>query len=452
MHRAVESFSLSRRPPLPLLLAASLLAACSGGGDGGPTAPPPSPVVGAIFGTVTDAEEGTPVAGAAVSTDPATRTVQTDAQGNFRIDGIDVSADLVTAQSAAFEVRAERAGFAAATTTVTLTRSAPEARTDLALGKTLASVAGLRGLPVGTAVQAHLLNETRYREALAREFGSVTPENEMKFGPLRPTRDAFDFGSADAIVDFAEANGMRIHGHVLLWHFQLPDWLTAGDFTRDELIAILREHVTTVVERYRDRIESWDVANEVIADDGSGLREEGFWIREIGPEVIDMVFEWARDADPNAKLYVNEFGVEAPGAKADALFDLVEGLLDRGVPIDGVGIQTHVRAENAPTGADLRALMNRFSGLGLETRITEMDVALRVPASAADLQEQAGIYGDLVEAAVSVPGFAGLTFWGFTDRHSWIPGFFDGFGAATLFDEEYRKKPAYGAVRDALAP
>jgi endo-1,4-beta-xylanase len=351
----------------------------------------------------------------------------------------------------AFEVRASGTGFADAATDVTLTRAAPDATAEIELPVTLGSVAALRGLPVGAAVAVNpLRGEDIYRETMALEFSSVTPENAMKFGPLRPGRNQFDFDNADHIMGFAEANDLRVHGHVLLWHHQLADWLTNGGYTPEELLEILKEHITTVVERYAGRIASWDVANEVVT--WQGLRTDGFWLQEVGPEVIDSAFHWAHAADPDAKLYINDFGIEVPGPKVDVLYDLVTGLLERGVPVHGVGIQGHIVAETPPTGEQLATVLGRFSALGLETRITELDIRLETPASQEDLDRQAAIYGDLVAAAVADPGFAGLTFWGFTDRYSWIPNHAPGYGAALLFDSAYQRKPAYYAARDALEP
>ncbi len=428
------------------LLPAILLAGC--GDDGGTE--PVQPFVGSISGTVVHAETGSPVAGATVTTEPATSAVQTDGSGSYRIEGISAGEGSAVPDGA-FEVRAVGAGFSDAATTVTLTRSSPDARVDIELPVTLASVASLQGLPVGAAVAINpLRDENRYGEVLALEFNSVTPENAMKFGPLRPSQGQFDFDNADRIVGFAEANDMRIHGHVLLWHNQLPGWLTDGGFTREELLEILKEHITTVVERYAGQIASWDVVNEVV--DWQGFRMDEFWLREVGPEAIDSAFHWAHAADPDAKLYINDFGIEVPGPKVDVLYDLVTDLLDRGVPVHGVGIQGHIVADSPPTGAQLATVLGRFSALGLETRITELDIRLETPASQEDLDRQAAIYGDLVAAAVADPGFAGLTFWGFTDRHSWVPNHAPGYGAALLFDSAYQRKPAYFGVRGALAP
>src|SRR5690606_5078017 len=137
----------------------------------------------------------------------------------------------------------------------------------------------------------------------------------MKFGPLRPSRNTFNFNAADALIDFAEANDMQVRGHTLLWHNQNPDWLNNGNFSRDEMIEIMREHITTVVGRYRGRIVAWDVVNEAIADNGQ-LRNT-IWLQTIGPEYIEMAFEFAHEADPQALLFYNDYNAEGSGTKSD---------------------------------------------------------------------------------------------------------------------------------------
>ena len=191
----------------------------------------------------------------------------------------------------------------------------------------------------------------------------LTPENAMKFGLVHPEPDRYDFADADYIVGFAEAHGMQVRGHNLVWHFQLPTWLTEGTWTRDELIDILHQHITTVVGHYRGRVAAWDVVNEAIADDGS-LRDT-IWLRGIGPEYIDMAFRWAHEADPDALLFYNDYAGEGLGAKSDAIYALVQGLLERGVPINGVGLQMHVSLRWSPQPQDVAANMERLGALGL---------------------------------------------------------------------------------------
>ena len=313
----------------------------------------------------------------------------------------------------------------------------------------LRSLAQDRDIHIGAAVAARPLgSEALYAETLAREFNMLTPENAMKFGPLHPNRDRYDFSDADAIVDFAEAHGMQVRGHTLVWHNQLPSWLTAGNWARDEMIEILREHIMTVVGRYQGRVAAWDVVNEAVANDGS-LRDT-IWLRSIGPEYIDMAFRWAHEADPDALLFYNDYGGEGQGRKSDAIYTLVHGLLQRGVPIHGVGLQMHVSLDRSPEPQDVAANMKRLAALGLKVHITEMDVRIKGPATEEKLAEQARVYRDMLEVCLAAENCRAFVLWGFTDRHSWIPHFFTGYGSGLIFDESYRPKPAYNALIDML--
>ena len=315
----------------------------------------------------------------------------------------------------------------------------------------LRCLAQARGISIGAAVGfPYLRDEPVFAETLGREFSMLTPENAMKFGLVHPDRDRYDFAGADFIVDFAEAHGMQVRGHTLVWHFQLPSWLTDRTWTRDELIDILREHITTVVGHYRGRVAAWDVVNEAVADDGS-LRDT-IWLRGIGPEYIDLTFRWAHEADPDAQLFYNDYAAEGLGPKSDAVYDLVQGLVERGVPIDGVGLQMHVSLRWPPDAEAVAANMARLGALGLQVHVTEMDVRIQdgVGTPEQRLAAQARIYRDIVNVCLESSACKAFVTWGFTDRHSWIPAFTGHPDTPLLFDESYRPKPAYYAIMDAL--
>lgn len=318
-----------------------------------------------------------------------------------------------------------------------------------AAGDTLRSLAQAAGIRFGTAVDVEALNtDPAYASLLAREFDLLTPENAMKFSVVHPERGRFDFAQADALLAFAEAHGMQVNGHVLVWHQQLPDWLTQGQFSRDELKAILREHIQTLVARYRGRVASWDVAAEAVAEDGRA--RETFWSRGIGPNYLILAFQWAHEADPQAHLRYNDYGGEGDGAKSDGIYDLMAELRRKGAPVHGVGLQMHVSPDDAPRAGDVRINMKRLAALGLETHISEMDVMLPLPARRADLRAQASLYRDMLQACLAVPQCHSFSTWGASDRYSWIPEFFPGQGAALLFDKDHRAKPAYRSVQRLL--
>jgi endo-1,4-beta-xylanase len=197
------------------------------------------------------------------------------------------------------------------------------------------------GFLIGSAVRLKALkNDATYGELLAREFNVITAESAMKFSAIRPTHGEFDFADADTIVNFATTYGMRVRGHTLIWHYSTPRWLVEGNFSKEEVSAILKEHIQTVVSRYRGRVYAWDVINEAINDEGTGLRQT-FWSKMLGEDYIAQALTWAREADPDAKLFYNDYGGEALGNKSDAIYKMLKSLKGRGLPINGIGLQSH---------------------------------------------------------------------------------------------------------------
>ncbi|KAB8165734.1 1,4-beta-xylanase [Streptomyces sp. 3MP-14] len=288
--------------------------------------------------------------------------------------------------------------------------------------------------------------DCEYRKILGKQFSSLSPENQMKWEFIHPEPDRYAFEAADAIVDFAEENDQVVRGHTLLWHSQNPAWLEEGDFTDEELRAILRDHITTVVGRYAGRIQQWDVANEILNDDGTLRTSDNIWIRELGPGIVADAFRWAHEADPEAELYFNDYGVESVNAKSDAYLALVEELLADGVPVHGFSVQGHLSTRYGFPD-DLERNLNRFAALGLGTAVTELDVRMDLPENGEptrqQLRQQADYYGRALSACLAVEGCDSFTIWGFTDKYSWVPVFFEGEGAATVMTADYARKPAF---------
>ena len=312
----------------------------------------------------------------------------------------------------------------------------------------LRDLAEQRGFFIGTAVStgAFARGETTYCEVLKHEFNVLVAENMMKFSELCPSQNNYNWTTADALVDFAVANGMKLRGHTLVWHQQLPRWVTNGTWTAQAAQALLEQHIKTVVGRYRGKIWSWDVVNEAIADTGD-LRTDSFWYQHIGPEYIAMAFRWAHEADPEATLYYNDYEAEALSPKSDAIYGLVRALKQADVPLHGVGWQMHL-TEGWRVTMEHRRNAERLRELGLELSVTEMDVRLKTPATAAQLESQAVSYREALEFALE--HCVALLTWGFTDKYSWIPGFRSGYGAALPFDDDYQPKPAYNAMKGVL--
>ena len=317
-------------------------------------------------------------------------------------------------------------------------------------GSALRDIAEPEGLLVGGAVNPDDFNDPGYLQAVGREFNLMVPENLMKFAETEPGPHQFNFCPADQIMAYARANNMKVRGHNLVWQQDLPSWLTNGSYSSSDASAILQEHINTVMGHFKGQLVDWDVVNEAIAYSPPYGPQPSYWLTQLGSNYIDMAFQWAHQADPNAKLFYNDTGGEGLGAKSDAVYNLVKGLLSRGVPVDGVGLQMHVDLTSAPSQSDILSNMERLAALGLQVHITEMDVRLPVDAngnaSAADLASQAAIYQSVMTACQAAPNCTAFLTWGFSDKYSWIPSTFPGFGAALLLDTEYQPKPAYASV------
>jgi endo-1,4-beta-xylanase len=311
-----------------------------------------------------------------------------------------------------------------------------------------------RGRYIGAAVGSALTmpgdSGARLRAILAREFNMLWTGRFMKFDYLRPNRWTYDYAQADSIVAFASRHGMVVRGHTLVWHQQIPAWVTGGSFPPDTLEAILKDHVDQVMAHFKGKLVAWDVVNEAIADDAS-LRSSP-WLT-IGADYIEQAFRWARAADSAVPLYYNDYNIEVVNPKSDAVYALLRDLKARGVPIDGIGFQFHYEASSAPAADRIVANFARFAALGLAIQITEADMHVPVInglAATADLQLQAGAYREMTAACLATPGCNAVEIEGIYDGEAWVsdPA---RWGAPVLFDMLMRPKPAYYAVQAALA-
>jgi endo-1,4-beta-xylanase len=332
---------------------------------------------------------------------------------------------------------------------------------DCSEDRPLRTLAGAAELPVGAAVDMAALSggDARYGETLRREFSACVAENAFKPSEVWVGPREYDFTVTDRLADFAAENGMLLRGHTLVWHQQTPRWLKndAGVPSADELSVLLRDYIHAIVGRYKGRVAHWDVVNEAVHDPGPDgamprLREESVWHRALGPDYLRLAFQWAHEADPAARLYYNDYEIEAVGPKSDAVYALLQGLLAKAAPIHGIGFQGHFLNGWRTTDTH-RANIRRFVDLGLEWAVTEADIRMELNGGAPteeQLTTQAAGFEDLTRLCRTEPRCRALIFWGFTDAHSWIPGFRKGWGASLPLDEEYQPKPAYCAVRHAL--
>jgi endo-1,4-beta-xylanase len=319
---------------------------------------------------------------------------------------------------------------------------------------TLRELADRNNLSLGAAVYTYHLSNSTHVETLSREFNTLTPEHEAKHCEIERQRGIFDFSDFDQLVAFAEANDMAVHGHTLVWHSCMPRWIENGDFSREEAIGLLRDYIYTMVGRYKGRIPVWDVVNEGVDDSGNGLRETP-WLRLIGDDYIDLAFQFAHEADPDAKLLYNDYGAEGINAKSNAIYELVKDMLERGIPIHGIGLQAHLILGSVDEES-IAENVQRFGELGLEVQFTELDVRYPGNASSTMLNWQAGDFRRVMDVCLNSEYCTGYITWGVTDTYTWLRGTNLGFYENTsvrplLFDEDYQPKPAYFAVLDALA-
>lgn len=326
------------------------------------------------------------------------------------------------------------------------------------LAQSLRAQAEKSRMLIGTAVNPLRFAEEQYAATLAREFNLIEPENGMKWGVIRPNHETFNFKPGDQVVEFARAHAMKVRGHCLLWHKYNPAWLANGQFTAEQLSALLKEHITTVMKHYEGQVFAWDVVNE--AFDAKGGLEDSLWYNRPGigaagrkTAYIEQAFRWARAADPKALLFYNDYDTENLNPKSDAVYAMVKDFRKRGVPIDGVGIQAHLHDQQEI--ASLAANTRRLTALGVQVHITELDVGLPTVSGQlvdqADLTRQADIYRSVATSCLETRGCSAIQLWGFTDKYSWIPGFTRGAkGAALPFDRNYAPKPAYDALLKAL--
>ena len=292
----------------------------------------------------------------------------------------------------------------------------------------------------------------------AAQFNMLVAENEMKMDALRPSRTSYSFGSADNLVNIAKNNNMTMRGHCLVWHSQQPSWLSSDgkkndmNWSRSEALAIMKDHIITVMQHFKGKVTEWDVVNECLDDDQSIVRTnpDGYtlrptvWSRAIGDDYIDSAFVYARRADPSAVLYLNDYGVELQGtAKAAAFYNLISHLRQKNIPVDGAGIQCHFSV-NQVDSVKLDHTIRRFGEAGIKCIITELDMGIP-STSAQNLEEQARCYRVITDIMLNNDNCPSMLIWGVKDNDSWRSS-----SNPLLYDASQSRKPAWYAVRSAL--
>lgn len=309
-----------------------------------------------------------------------------------------------------------------------------------------------RNFLIGTCVDMRAFyKDAAYTAILAREFNALVAENAFKQKAVWTGPHTYNFKDTDALVDFAQKHKMKIRGHCLVWHHEVPQWLKEGHYSGKEVNDLLKDYITAFVSRYKGKVDQWDVVNEAIDDKTFGLRLDSFWFQKLGPEYLSLAFQWAHKADPKAKLYYNEYSAEDMGKKSETVYGLLADLMKNKIPVSGVGWQCHILEQGWRTSEDMTKNAKRLGKLGLEIMVTELDVSIKLPTTKEKLLEQAQCYRDMMDFCLKTPQVKGLLMWGFTDAHSWIPSFQPGKGDALIFDKDYQPKPAYQAMLEELA-
>lgn len=334
--------------------------------------------------------------------------------------------------------------------------------------------------PIGAAVDSQ--SYMTHAALLKKHFNSITPENEMKFEALQKTEGQFTYSTADQIVNFATSNNMKVRGHALVWHTQNPSWLfvnsSGGTVSKEVLLSRMKSHISNVVKHFKGKVYAWDVVNEAIMETGKyrganeGEGKNSRWFEIMGESYIAEAFRAAHEADPDAKLFYNDFYDYIP-AKQQGIYDMLKKLLDQGVPVHGVGMQCHLNIERSTvatnqgyhqTVENLEQAIKLYSSLGIAVQVTELDVSLYIPGVTYDSSsfyttatftnelkaKQAARYREFFELFRKYKSvITGVTFWGVADDNTWLSEFSSGRkDFPLLFDVNHNPKPAYDAVMD----
>ena len=307
--------------------------------------------------------------------------------------------------------------------------------------------------PIGAALNVNTLkNNQKYRETVIREMNSITAENAMKMNLLSAGRGQYNWTDADYLVNFAESNNMRVHGHTLIWYKHTPAWVESFTGTTEDWKALMKEYIQDVVGHYKGRVASWDVVNDIYDETTQELRS-CVWLTNIGPEYIELAFRYAHEADPDALLFYNEFGNEWSHAQRSFTKHLADSLSSKGVPIHGIGIQMHTNINRSSN--DLRYAIIAAAQTKLKVHVSELDIAVN-PDKKPDLVftddlalKQKEKYRVVSEAMLDIPQSQqyGITFWGVADPTSWL---ISGPDWVLPFDANYEKKPAYSGLLQGL--
>ncbi|MFW5767995.1 MAG: endo-1,4-beta-xylanase [Bacteroidota bacterium] len=311
--------------------------------------------------------------------------------------------------------------------------------------------------PVGTAIRPNqLTNDSSMQAIVNKDFNSITLENSMKMYAVHSSENEYNWEHVDEVVNYTQQNNLRLHGHAFIWHAGTPDWIHEMEPDSAMLDKIMEEYILTYGKRYKGKVAGWDVVNEAVLDSSGDFRES-IWYETMGEAYIARAFELAHKADPDAVLFYNDFNIERDTVKLHATLRMIEKLKDQNVPISGLGFQMHIRMDTDEE--TIEYALKKAAETGLQIHLSEIDIIFNkhddTPGGGVQvhdelteemLQAQAEKYQWLAEAYVrNVPSDQryGMTVWGFSDKYSWIPSFFDIDDWPCIYDSEMNPKPAY---------
>ena len=322
--------------------------------------------------------------------------------------------------------------------------------------ETLRSLAEERGRYVGAILNSEWFSnniEAQFEEIHKAQFNAVVAENEMKFDATEPNQGQFSYTKGDKMVKYAQDNKMRVRGHALAWHSQVPGWVNSHR-NKQELLGILKNHIDSVVGHWKGQVAEWDVVNEAINDDNNhGWRSSGsVWFETIGAEFLDSAFVWAHAADPDAELCYNDYAIEwglGQGSKAGFVVDQVKRWKQNNIPITCVGTQTHIEISHETTPQNVRALAKALAEYDIVLNITELDIGFPQGSAgslgASDYAKQGHLYRQFMDVFLEEPNMGEFMIWGVTDAHSWLDGQ-QGKTQGLIYDKQYKAKPAYDSL------
>ena len=327
--------------------------------------------------------------------------------------------------------------------------------------ETIRDLAKERGRFIGTILNSEWFNdaiEPEFEEIHKTQFNVVVAENEMKFDATEPSENKFNYTKGDKMVEYAQANGLRVRGHALAWHSQVASWVSNYSGQKEKLLSVLKNHIDSVVGHWKGKVAEWDVVNEAVNDEyDAGWRStNSVWYEGIGPEFLDSAFVWAHAADPDAELCYNDYSLEwglREKSKASFVVEQVKRWKENGIPITCVGTQTHIEISHETTPQNVRALAKALAELGVTLNITELDIGFPKGSAdqlgADDYAKQGHLYRQFMDVFLEEPNMGEFVIWGLTDAHSWLDDQ-QGKTQGLLYDKQYTPKPAFDSIMVSL--